>query len=180
MDIREFVINSVSRMRESTLRLVQELSQEDLRWQPASFANPVGFLLFHIFRVEDRYFRRWLGGTGEIWEREGWAHRWNLPERDPTASETLLGDTGVGWTPEQVAAWEPPPKTELLDYGQRVRENTLLIIAEFDLTMLNVVPNPDRPNFTYTYYLHQASHHEAQHQGQIDYLIGLMRGQMGV
>ena len=180
MDVREFVTNSITRVRQSTLQMVQELGQEDLHWQPAPFANTVGFLLFHIFRVEDRYFRRWLGGEGEIWEREGLIQRWRLPVTEPSAAVTSLSNTGFGWAAEQVAAWEPPPKAELLDYGQRVRENTLNIIKEFDLTMVDLVPNSDRPNFTYAHYLHQSSHHEAQHQGQIDYIIGLMRGQMGV
>ena len=54
------------------------------------------------------------------------------------------------------------------------------VIKEFDLTRLPIAPNQDRPTATYAHYLHLASHHDAEHQGQIDYLVGLMKGRMGV
>ena len=180
MDVREFVAKSITKVRQSTVQMVHELSQRDIRWQPAPCANTVGFLLFHIFRVEDRFLRSWLGGNGELWEREGWKQAWALPVTDPNSARASLSDTGFGWTAELVRSWEPPPKAELLDYGQRIRGETLNIIKNLDPRVLHVVPNPDRPNLTYADYLHQTSHHEAQHQGQIDYIIGMLHGQSGV
>ena len=178
MDVREFVINSVSRVRQFTLQTVEALSREDMLWQPAPFANPVGFLLFHIFRTEDQYLSRWLGATGEVWEQQGWNRRWKLPAPPPDAPEQWT--TGFSWTPEQVGGWEPPPKEELMEYGQQVRESTLKVIQQFDLSKLTQPANPDRPNMTYASYMHQISNHEAQHQAQIDYVLGLRQGRMGV
>ena len=104
MDLKELIISSLSRVRNSTLEKVKELSHAELRWQPATFANPVGFLLFHIFRAEDRFFHRLLSTTGEIWEREGWNRRWTLPNPHPGAPEIWHAQTGSLWTPEQVAS----------------------------------------------------------------------------
>jgi len=179
MDVREFVVSSITRVREATLNMVEGLSQEDLLWRAASFANPVGFLLFHTFRVEDRYYHRWLSTAEEVCEQEGWSRRWKMPDPHADAPELWYSQTGNSWTPDQGAAWEPPPKDELLEYGQRVRESAIQVLTEFDVSKLTLAPRSDRPSFTYAYYLYQLSHHEAQHQGQIDYVVGLMRGHMG-
>ena len=73
-------------------------------------------------------------------------------------------------------SWQPPPLAELLSYGETVRRSALTVLRDFDLARLGEVPRPDFPNLTITHYLISASHHEAQHQGQIDYLLGLMTG----
>ncbi len=181
MDIRDFVVASLTRTRNATLNVVKDLTQAELAWRPASFANPIGFLLFHSIRTEDRYIHTWLGnGADDVWKSEGWNKRWNLPEAHPGAPQGWFGETGNSWTPEQVAAWPIPPKEELLAYGARVQEKVIEVINAFDLARIGQPISPDRPNVTYANYLYIASHHEAQHQAQIDYVLGLKRGVMGV
>ena len=75
MDVRDYVADAIARTRAGTLDLVRDLTSEQLTWQIAPEANTVGFLLFHIFRVED-YFLRVLGAEHELWRQEGWAQRW--------------------------------------------------------------------------------------------------------
>ncbi|MBI2171470.1 MAG: DinB family protein [Chloroflexi bacterium] len=180
MDIRDFVIASVIRTRNATLNTVKDLTQHDLAWKPASFANTVGFLLFHSIRTQDRYIHAWLGnGAEDVWKAEGWNRRWNMPQPHPGAPEPWFSETGNSWTPQQVAAWPVPPKDELLAYGARAQEKAIEVIKAFDLARINT-PLPDRPNATYANYLYIASHHEAQHQAQMDYILGLKRGVMGV
>ena len=174
MDIREFVARSMQRTREYTLDMVQDLSPEQLRWQPAPGANHVAFLLFHIFRAEDRYFHRWLSDDGELWDREGWSQRWALPS--PPSNPDPIWTTGNSWTVDEVEGWQPPPLTELLAYGEAVRSSALAVLRDFDLTRLPETPRAEFPNLTLTHYVISASHHETQHQGQIDYLLGLMTG----
>ncbi len=180
MGMRDFVTTSITRTRSATLNMVKDLTQEDLAWRPASFANPIGFLLFHVFRVQDRYFNSWIAPGRQLWETEGWRTTWRLPQLFLGAPELWFSETGNSWTPEQVAAWPIPPKDELLAYGRQVQESALQALQGFDMSKLTVAPRPDRPDFTYEYCLYVASHHEAQHQAQIDYILGLKRGQMGV
>lgn len=163
MDVREFTIRSITVIREGTLSMVGELKQDEMGWRPVSFANPIGFILFHLFRIDDRYFHRWLSELGEVWEREGWDSRWQLPEPHPDAPELWYSQTGNSWTPEQVAAREIPPKDELLEYGDRVRGSTLKVLEQLDIGQMDLAPRPERPELTYAHYLHMASHHEAQH-----------------
>jgi hypothetical protein len=174
MDLREFVARSMERTRKYTLDMVKDLTPEQLRWRPAPGANYVAFLLFHTFRAEDRYFHRWISGDGELWKRKGWSKRWALPS--PPSDSDPIWTTGNSWTVAEVDGWQPPPLAELLDYGETVRRSALTVLRDFDLARLMDVPRLEFPNLTLTHYLISASHHEAQHQGQIDYLLGLMTG----
>lgn len=174
MDLREFVKRSMERTRRYTLDMVKELTPEQLCWQPAPGTNHIAFLLFHIFRGEDRFFGRLIGAEGELWDRQGWSQRWTLPS--PRSSSDPIWSTGNGWTVSEVDGWQPPPLPDLLAYGDAVRLNALAVLRDFDLTRLAEVPSPQFPDLTLAHYLISASHHEAQHQGQIDYLLGLITG----
>lgn len=180
MDVREYAIASMVRVRNATLATVKDLTQDDLAWRPAPFANPIGFLLFHTFRTQDRLAFNGLVTGEEVWKREGWNTKWTLPQPFPDAPRGWYGETGNSWTPQQVAAWPIPPKDELLAYGIRSLEASREVVKTFDVAKLNTTMRPDRPDFTYAAQLHLLSHHEAQHQAQIDYILGLKRGVMGV
>ncbi|HZP26312.1 MAG TPA: DinB family protein [Dehalococcoidia bacterium] len=172
MDLREFARESLERTRKATLTIVVGLSDEELGWQPAPDANHIGFLLFHTFRAQDRYFNRWVGTGLEVWDANGWSQRWRLPEH-PGASDAWF--VGNSWTTDEVREWAPPPLSELLAYGAEVQASALDVLDSLDLSRLPEVPRPERPEFTIAYYLQQAVIHEAQHQGQIDYIAGLLR-----
>jgi hypothetical protein len=170
MDLREFILHSMERSRQLTLNMVKELTPEQLGWHSGPEANSVGFLLFHVFRVEDWYFHTMLSTAGQVWERAGWSRRWHLPI--PAGDRR---NTGNSWTAQEVAAWQPPPLSELLDYGQAVRSGAVQALRALDLARLEEVVRPDTPLWTVAFVLHQASHHESHHNGQIDYVLGLRK-----
>jgi len=163
----------MERTRQITVDMVKALTPVHLRWQAGPGANPIGFLLFHIFRTEDRYFHTWLSQAGEVWEREGWSQRWPLPS--PPSAPDPIWTMGYGWTAQEVSAWEPPSLAELLAYGEAVREGSLKVLRGLDPTRLPEPLRPERPRITIGFFVYNASHHEAQHQGQIDYILGLMK-----
>ncbi|MCS7206630.1 MAG: DinB family protein [Dehalococcoidia bacterium] len=171
MDLREFVRASLERTRQRTLQALQGLTPEQWHWRPYPGANSIAFLVFHIFRVEDRYFHRWLSAEGEVWTKEGWERHILLPPHSPGVDPVWT--TGNSWTAADVEAWVPPPMETLLRYGERVRQSAITVLKGLDFSRLDYAPRADRPQFTLAYYLYQASHHEAEHQGQIDYLKGL-------
>ena len=172
MDVREYVADSIVRTRTGTLDLVQGLTVQQLAWQVAPEANTVGFLLFHIFRVED-YFLRVLGAEQELWRQQGWAERWTLP--DPPPDATGIWFTGNGWRPEDVASFQQPPLDEMLAYGAAVREAFLHHLRSLDLSRLQETVWPRRrPTVTVTRILQMVAHHESEHQGQIGLLLGLL------
>lgn len=173
MDVRDYVADAVTRNRAATLSMVQGLTPRQLTWQVAPEANTVAFLLFHTFRVED-YFLRVLGAEQELWRRDGWDQRWTLP--NPPDDVTGIWFTGNSWTPEDVASFQPPPLDEMLAYGAAVREEFLHRLRSLDLSRLQDTVWPRRnPTVTVAGILQMVARHEAEHQGQIDLLLGLLR-----
>lgn len=171
MDLRDFVAEAMARVRRETLRAVEGATLEDLNWRPGPEANPVGFLLWHIFRVEDAYFHRWIQPVGEVWEGHGWHRRLRLVEGEEVPPQ----ETGFGWPAERVARFVSPPLGELLAYGNAVRQGAMRVLRALDLGRLGERPRPDRPDWTVATLLQNAVIHEAHHQGAIAYLLGLRR-----
>ena len=48
---------------------------------PQPGANPIGWILWHMLRVEDMWFQFFIQRQTEIWEREGWNEKFGLPAR---------------------------------------------------------------------------------------------------
>ena len=118
MNTLEFVEMAATQSRNATLGLVSGLEREQLTWRAGPEANPVGFLLWHVFRTEDRYVRL-LTGQEETYTTDGWNAAWPLP--DTITGERAALTTGNSWTSEEVGAFDIPPLDELLAYGEKVR-----------------------------------------------------------
>ena len=61
MNAIDFVEMAATQSRNATLSLVSNLDREQLTWRAGPEANPVGFLIWHVFRTEDRYVRMLTG-----------------------------------------------------------------------------------------------------------------------
>lgn len=164
MDIRDFVKEGMTRVRNGTLNATRNLTQKQLLWSPAREANHIGFLLWHIARAEDALVNRWACGGTEVWLTGGWDKKIRLPS-DKSVYE---------WTPELVADFKPA-LPDLLAYAAAEREAALASISKLDLARLGDHPRPDRPEWSVANILQIAISHEAHHQGAIEYLVGLMK-----
>ena len=172
MNTLEFVDMVINGTRSTTLDTVKDLTPEQLAWRAGPEANPVGFLLWHVFRTEDRYVRL-LTSQPETYQSDGWSDKWTLPT-------TITGDrasrtTGNSWTTEEVGIFSVPPLSELLTYGEAVRKRALAIVKGIDPDKLEEVPNAERPDWTNASYMRSMITHEFGHQQQIDYIGGLCR-----
>ena len=165
MELREYVAESLERVRAATLSVVKDLTSEELLWRPGPEANHIGFLLWHIARWDDYPFNPCVSNHEQVWIAQRWYRRFGLkPE-----------DTGTGWTPQQVADWTPPPLQELLQYMREARDSIIAGLKELDLGRLEERPRLDRPEQTIANILQGRVMHEANHQGEIQYLLGLKR-----
>ena len=172
MNALEFVEMAIGQTRGYTLDTVKDLNGEQLTWRAGPEANPVGFLIWHVFRTEDRYVRL-LTGQPETYQADGWSDKWPLPQ-------TLTGDratmtTGNRWTSEEVGVFQVPPLGKLLTYGEAVRKQSMATVKGLDPDKLNDVPNAERPDWVTATYLRSMITHEFGHQQQIDYILGLCR-----
>jgi hypothetical protein len=96
--------------------VLKGLSHEDLRWQPREDSNSIGWLVWHLTRQQDAQVAA-LMGESQLWILEGWHARFNR-EADPK-------DIGFGDTPGEVAAFQPPDISIMLDYLKETVERTI-------------------------------------------------------
>ena len=123
-DLLEDGYSRVLKVLESAL---DGLGSDDLNWQPRPDCNSIGWLTWHLTRVQDDHIAS-LMGEEQLWTRDGWHARFNLT---PDSK-----DIGFGHTPEQVAEFKSPDIQTLLDYHRAVLERTkryFLTLSNSDL-----------------------------------------------
>ncbi len=94
MNVSDLLTEAYDRLPDLVRAAVDGLSPEQLRQQPAPGANSIGWLVWHLTRVQDHHVAELLDAE-QIWVSGDWAGRFGLAA-DPD-------DTGYGHSPAQVA-----------------------------------------------------------------------------
>lgn len=120
METRDVLADAFSRIKEEAHSAASELSAAGLNYRPDPDANSIGWLVWHLARVQDDHVAH-LAGHKQAYVADGWAERLGL-----TPDEK---DLGYGHTSQQVAAVEFDDATELLAYYDAVHERSLEYVA---------------------------------------------------
>jgi hypothetical protein len=166
VDAKDVLIEAYDRLPELVRSAVDGLTPDQLRWAPAPGANPVGWLIWHLTRVQDDHVAEVMGAE-QVWVRDGWADRFGLAP-DPA-------DTGYGHSPAQVAAVRPESAQALIEYYDAVASRTRTFLAgltEEDLD--RVVDERWDPPVTLGVRLVSVVNDGDQHVGQAAYVRGLL------
>src|SRR3954452_17176863 len=115
MDVNDLLTETYGRLPDLVRGAVDGLTPEQLRWAPAPGANPVGWLVWHLTRVQDHHVAELLEAD-QIWVGDGWAQRF-AREPDPD-------DTGYGHSAGQVAGFAAESAGALVDYFDAVYART--------------------------------------------------------
>jgi uncharacterized damage-inducible protein DinB len=166
MRSRDLLLHAYDQIQETLRRAVEGLTPEQLAARVGPDANPIGWLAWHLLRVQDDHVAE-VAGRGQAWTEEGWADRFGLPF-DPSA-------TGYGFSADDVAATRVPSAELLLDYAGAVRART----AEFlrglsDDDLDRVVDRRWDPPVTLGVRLVSVLSDDLQHVGQAAYVRGLL------
>jgi len=145
---------------------VDGLTAEELAWRPAPECHSIGFTLWHIYRVEDFWFQRFVQGQAELYESEGWREKLGTPPKD----------MGYQYTVEQIAGFQVPPLETIQGYGKSVRKHTLEFLRQLPAEKLDDKPRPDRSEQTIVDTFQRVILELTLHIGQITYLRGMQRG----
>lgn len=78
MDIGDLLGDSLGRVRDEVVGLVDGLDVDQLAWRPDPDANSMAWLLWHLTRVEDDHLAE-VAGTEQVWTTSGWYDRFALP-----------------------------------------------------------------------------------------------------
>ena len=166
MDAKDILTDAFGRLPELVHGAVHDLTPEQLRWQPADGANPIGWLVWHLTRVQDDHVAEVMGAE-QIYLTGDWAPRFGL-KADPS-------DIGYGHTAEQVAAVAPESAQVLEEYFSAVHARTVEYLASLSEEDLDrVVDEQWDPPVTLGVRLGSVVNDDAQHVGQAAYVRGLL------
>ena len=91
----ELLTDAFARISEGTESVLDDLTAEQLAWRPGPAANPIGWLVWHLLRVQDDHVAE-VGGTRAGVDGAGLRRRFGLPYDDAAI--------GYGHTSDEVAA----------------------------------------------------------------------------
>lgn len=145
---------------------VSGLSADDLTRTPQPGTNPVGWLVWHLTRVQDHHVSELLE-TAQVWTEGEWAQRFGLTP-DPW-------NLGFGHQPADVAAVRPENAAALVEYHDEVFARTEPLLAGLTPEALDeVVDRNWDPPVTLGVRLVSIADDCLQHAGQALYVRGLI------
>ncbi len=168
MNVNEVMAEAFGRLPGLVRSVVEGLTPEQLRWSPSPGANPIGWLVWHITRVQDHHVAELLGQE-QLWVSGGWAGRFGLAA-DPS-------NTGFGHSPAQAAEVRPDSAQVLVDYYDAVAARTggfLRGLKPDDLD--RIVDERWDPPVSLGVRLVSIVNDDTQHVGQAAYVRGLLAG----
>ncbi len=164
MDVRGLLTEAFGRVTELYDGIADGLDDEALHHRPGGTGNPIGWLLWHLARVQDDHIAH-LAGTPQVWEE--WQERLGVPYG--------TDDIGFGHSSEQVDALRIEDPHELVAYHREVTLATARYLETVDEAELErEVDDRWDPPVTAGQRLVSILGDCLQHLGQAGYVKGLV------
>ena len=165
METRDVLADAFGRIKEEAHGAAEGLSAAGLNYRPDPDANSIGWLIWHLTRVQDDHVAH-LARREQAYVKGGWADRLGL-----TADER---DLGYGHTSQQVATVKFEEPTTLLAYYDAVHERSLEYVASVDAAELDrIVDERWDPPVTAGVRIVSVVDDCMQHAGQALYVRGM-------
>jgi len=166
MATAEILNDAFGRVNGVVHSVVDGLDLDRLTFRVDPDANSIAWLVWHLTRIQDDHIAD-VAGTEQVWTREGWADRFDLPFH--------AGATGFGHGSADVAAVRVSADL-LAGYHDAVHARTVEYVAglgaeDYDL----VVDESWGPPVTLGVRLVSVVADGLQHAGQAAYVRGLLR-----
>ena len=162
---QEILVDAFGRVRELVVDLCAGLTPEQAAYRQTPEANSIGWLLWHLIRIQDDHLSG-VTGDEQVWTAEGWFDRFALP--------FAPDEHGYGHSAERVEQTRVDPA--LLDgYHAAVHERTLAYVSTVSPDELaRVVDEAWDPPVTASVRLVSVIGDCLQHLGQAAYLRGVL------
>ena len=161
----ELLIDSFGRIAEGVHDVVDGLDDGQLAHRPGPEANPVGWLVWHLLRVQDDHVAD-VAGTEQVWTAQGFADRFGLPFE--------AADTGYGHSSEAVGRVRVDAGS-LQEYAAAVHQQSVRFVEGLTAEDLDrVVDDRWDPPVTLGVRLVSVVGDDTQHLGQAAYVRGLL------
>ena len=165
------LLDAFDRVHELVPEVLQGLNEANLLWRPDPEANSIGWVIWHLCRVEDEQITgvaEALGighAAGPLWQAGGFAAKFKLPYP--------IDAVGYGQTSTEVGEFRATPAL-LREYAAAVAKQTDAVLGGLDERGYAVVVDKNyQPPVTASVRLVSTLIDIAQHIGQAAYLKGL-------
>jgi uncharacterized damage-inducible protein DinB len=162
----DLLTDAFDRIKSVVGRLLDGLTDEEVAAQVGPGANSIGWLVWHLTRIQDDHVCA-VAGIEQAWTGQGWYDRFGVPF-DPA-------DHGYGHSEQQVE--EVKVSAELLrGYHDAVHARTVAYVATLtDLDYDRIVDTSFDPPVSLGVRLISVISDDLQHAGQAAYVKGLLR-----
>lgn len=166
MDVAPLLLELYGRIPPLARQAVEGLDAGQLTAAPAPGANTIGWLVWHLARVQDTHVTE-MTGAEQVWVGGDWARRMGLAP-DPA-------NTGYGHGPDEVAAVRPDGPDVLIGYLDAVHSRTTTFLETLTPADLeHIIDRRWDPPVTLGVRLVSIADDCLQHIGQAAYVRGLL------
>jgi hypothetical protein len=166
----DILVDAFDRVRSLVHKVVDGLTPEQLAFRADERANSIGWLVWHLTRVQDDHVAD-AAGADQVWTGGGWSRRFGLPF-DPAA-------TGYGHGSGEVAAVRVPGDL-LVAYHEAVHARTLGYVGSLSAADLaRIVDASWDPPVSLAVRLVSVIGDDLQHAGQAAFVRGLLERRPG-
>jgi hypothetical protein len=166
MNVHEVLLDLYGRITYHVEEITDGLDAADLTRVPVAGVNPIGWLIWHLTRVQDHHMAEILDEP-QIWVGGDWAGRFGLaPDPD---------NIGYGHDAAQVAEVRAESIAALTEYYGAVADRTRRFLEQVQPADLDrIVDRRWDPPVTLGVRLVSIADDDIQHAGQAAYLRGLL------
>lgn len=165
-------LDCLDRVHELIPAVLDGMSPQDAAWRPDPGANSVGWLVWHLLRIEDDHVAG-IGDREQVWLAHGWQQRLGLPYK-PSA-------TGFGMSAGDVGRFALADVAALTGYAAEVHSLAGDVLGGLSADDLErVIDTNWDPPVTVAVRLVSVVVEVAQHVGQAAYVRGLRERSNGV
>ncbi|MBK6441329.1 MAG: DUF664 domain-containing protein [Actinomycetales bacterium] len=168
---RALLVDAFGRVAEAIPGLLDGLRPDELLWRPDPDANSIGWLVWHLTRVQDDHLAG-VAETEQVWATGGFADKFNLPY----AARSI----GFGQSSREVGAFSVTDGSLLAAYHAAVHAETVRIVEGLtEADFARIVDRRWDPPVTAAVRLVSVVNDITQHAGQVAYLRGLAERRRG-
>ncbi|MBV9856192.1 MAG: DUF664 domain-containing protein [Streptosporangiaceae bacterium] len=158
--------DAFGRVKETVHDAAGGMTEEQLAYRLDPDANPIGWLIWHLTRVQDDHIADAFG-TAQVWASGDWAPRFGLPAGSM--------ETGYAHRSRDVAALRVPSAELLTGYYDAVHEQTIKHVSRVtDPDLERVVDEAWDPPVTLGVRLVSVISDCLQHGGQAAFVRGIL------
>ncbi|TAK68512.1 MAG: DUF664 domain-containing protein [Actinomycetota bacterium] len=166
MDVAALLLDGFSRVDEVVAEVLDDLPDDHLHRRVTPDANPIGWLIWHLFRVQDDHIAD-VADQPQRWVADGWQERFALP--------LPSHDTGYAHDRGQVDLLSTVTAPLLRGYAEAVSGSSRAYLAGLTAADLDrIVDTRWDPPVTLGVRLLSILSDDLQHAGQAAYVRGLL------